>query len=141
MGPNFVLDKGYQIAGTVYPAIFTLVKLGTAPNEVESSNVAGEEVLGVLQEDVPSPTNANSGGLDYIALGRVVNVRLMGISRCVAAGAIALGARVVSNGDGTAKTIVAATTNQNVVGIALSAATTAGDQFDLLLTPGATADA
>jgi len=141
MGPNYVLDKGFQISGTVYPAIYTLVKFGAADNEVQASNTAGEEVLGVVQEDVPGPTNPNSGGLDYIALGRVVNVRILGISRVVAAGAIALGARVVSNGDGTIKTIVVGTANQNVVGIALAPATTAGDQIDVLLTPGVTADA
>ena len=154
-GPNQVLDKGYCLSPALsyttannvltypsaYPAIFTLVKLygtggaGALPY-IQNSTVAGEKCLGAVQEDTPNPTDSRSGGRDYAYQARVVNVRLLGITRVIATGVIAIGSRVISHGDGTAIVAAAATANQEIVGIALGAAAATGDQIDLLLTPG-----
>jgi hypothetical protein len=144
-GPNFVLDKGYQLASSQYPKIFQVVKqsgtgaAGTQP-QIAVSSSSGEKVLGVCQEDVPAPTSALSGGKDYAALGRVVNVRILGLSRVIATGVIAVGSRVISNGDGTCVIAASATANQNILGIALGASAATGDQIDVLLTPGVQAN-
>ncbi len=153
-GPNSLLEKGYaldptisaaQNSGTVYsyayPAIFTVVKLrgtgaaGALPY-IENSTVSGEKCLGVVQEDTPEPTDPRSGSRDYAEMSRVVNVRILGITRVKATGVIAVGSRCISNGDGTVVIAAAATANQEIVGIALGAAAATGDQIDLLLTPG-----
>jgi hypothetical protein len=140
-GPNTLLDKGYQLAASQYPRIFRVVKIsgtgaaGTQPLIAVSSS-AGEKVLGVVQEDTPPPNDPLAGGKDYAALGRVVNVRIAGITRVVATGVIAVGSRVKSNGDGTVVIAAASTANQEIVGVALSASAATNDQIDLLLTPG-----
>jgi hypothetical protein len=153
-GPNNVLDKGYALDPAIsatqnsftvysyaYPTLFYVVKLrgtgaaGALPL-IQTSTVSGEKVLGVVQEDTPAYGTLNAGGRDYANLGRVVNVRILGITRVVATGVIAVGSRVISNGDGTVVIAATATANQNIVGIALGAAAATGDQIDLLLTPG-----
>jgi hypothetical protein len=144
-GPNFVLDKGYQLGASQYPKIFQLVKrtgtgAATTNPQVAVSSAAGEKCLGVCQEDVPAPSSALSGGKDYAALARIVNVRILGISRCIATGVIAVGSRVISNGDGTVVIAAAATANQNIIGIADGASAATGDQIDVILTPGVQAN-
>ena len=140
-GPNTILDKGYVLAASSYPRIFQVVKLsgtGAAGTNAKCtvSSSSGEKVLGIVQEDTPPPTDALAGGKDYAALGRTVNVRILGVSRAIATGVIAVGSRVKSNGDGTVVIATAATANQEIVGIALSASAATNDQIDLLLTPG-----
>jgi Uncharacterized conserved protein (DUF2190) len=154
-GPNQVLDKGYALDPALsyttdgddlehpeaYPAIFTVVKITGSGSAGQlpyccNSTASGEKVLGVVQEDTPTPTDPRSGARDYAYLGRVVNVRILGITRVVATGVIAVGSRVISNGDGTVVIAATATANQNIVGIALGASAATGDQIDLLLTPG-----
>src|SRR5271165_1948688 len=146
-GPNTLLDKAFQLyynnAYDVnnYPPIFNVVKVtgtgaaGALP-QIKLSTASNEKVLGVVQEDTPIPSSALANGKDYAALGRYVNVRILGITRVVATGVIAVGSRVISNGDGTVVIATAATANQNIVGIAMGAAAATGDQIDLLLTPG-----
>lgn len=154
-GGNFVVDKGYMLDPAAdnasattyaagYPQLFSVVKQtggaqGAQPL-IQRSTASGEKCLGVIQEDVPAPGDPKSLGLDYNALGRVVNVRLMGLTRVLATGTIAAFSRVISNGDGTVVIAATATANQNIVGIALGAAVSTGDQIDLLLTPGVQAN-
>lgn len=121
MGPNEVLDKGY-IAGDEIP-LFHIVK----QNGVETAELndgAGDDWLGVAQEE------ANEEDAEY---GRVIRVRLMGISRIVAAEAITERDRVASDDGGKA---VVATDGDHVVGIALTEAAEDGDWINVLLTPG-----
>jgi hypothetical protein len=153
-GPNNVLDKGFQLDAArsytnttptldadAYPPLFTVVKIagsgaaGTQPT-IQGSTVSGEKVLGVVQEDTPSPLDSRSGSKDYAYLGRVVNVRILGITRVIATGVIPVGSRCISNGDGTVVVAAGTTANQEIVGIAYGAAAATGDQIDLLLTPG-----
>lgn len=121
MGPNEILDKGY-IATAATP-LFTIVKQ-TGVESAELNTTAGGDWLGVAQEE----PNAED-----VAAGRVFRVRLLGISRVVAAGVISSRAKVTSNDAGLA---VAAGAGQHVVGIALTESTAAGDWINVLLTPG-----
>ncbi|MCA1799982.1 MAG: DUF2190 family protein [Actinobacteria bacterium] len=121
MGPNELLDKGY--VATAATPLFTIVKQ-TGVESAELNTTAGGDWLGVAQEE----PNA-----DDVAVGRVFRVRLLGISRVVAAGAITARDKVTSDVNGEA---VAATAGDHVVGIALTESTAAGDWINVLLTPG-----
>lgn len=121
MGPNEVLDKGYIATGET--PLFTIVKQ-TGVESAELNDVAGGDWLGVAQEE-PNAEDVDNG--------RVFRVRLLGISRIVAAGEIAARSKVTSNAAGLA---VVAGAGQHVVGIALTAAAEAGDWINVLLTPG-----
>ena len=121
MGPNEILDKGY-IATAATP-LFTIVKQ-TGVESAELNTTVGGDWLGVAQEE----PNAED-----VAAGRVFRVRLLGISRVVAAGVISSRAKVTSNDAGLA---VVAGAGQHVVGIALTESTAAGDWINVLLTPG-----
>ena len=122
MGPNEVLDKGY--IATAETPLFTIVKQ-TGVESAELNTTAGGDWLGVAQEE-PNEEDA--------AYGRVFRVRLLGISRVVAAnGNINSRDKVTSNASGQA---VVAGAGQNVVGIALTGSEAAGDWINVLLTPG-----
>lgn len=125
MGPNFVLDKGFLATGAVEQ--FRVVELVTHES-VQRTNALGDAAIGVCQEGDVTAGDATNG--------RVIAIRILGITRVVAAAAITLGAPVRADATGKVTTLAAATANQNVVGIAMTAATADGDHIDLLLTPG-----
>jgi Uncharacterized conserved protein (DUF2190) len=133
-GPNYGLDKGFisdsaiGTAGNLNHDYFRFVKLvpGTA-ERVTQATVAEEQVIGVAQNSVAT---ADIGK-------QVVDVRVDGISKVVAAAAVAIGARVTTDTSGRA-TSTGLAAGDLVAGIALSSAAAAGDLIDVLLTPGAT---
>jgi hypothetical protein len=127
-GPNFVLDKGF-LAETAVPQ-FYCVKVGTVSQSCTIATASGDFILGVAQE----ACDATDAGL-----GRIINVRLLGISRCVAQAAISRGARVRAHSSGKVTGLAgAAGTSENVVGIAMTASAADLDHIDVLLTPGVT---
>jgi hypothetical protein len=126
---NFVLDKGLVAASNYASSdangvqAFRFVRL-TAAQTVDRTSAITQVAIGVVQENVD---------VAKVATGKVVvDVRLLGISRVVAAAAIALGAEVAPTATGKAQTAVA---TQRVAGIALQAAGADGDEIDVLLTP------
>lgn len=122
MGPNEILDKGYIATGET--PLFTIVKQ-TGVESAELNDAAGGDWLGVAQEE---PNEED------VALGRVFRVRLLGISRVVAAnGNINSRDKVTSDAEGKA---IVAGPGQHVVGIALTGSEAAGDWINVLLTPG-----
>jgi len=126
-GPNYVLDKGFEAAGAI--GRFRCVELGTG-EVVTQCNALNDPAIGVSQDTISADDATN---------GRVVDVRMAGISRCIASGPIAIGDRVRAAADGGVVTLAAATAGQRMVGIALQAAVS-GDHVDVFLTIGATAD-
>ena len=104
------------------PGRFALVKLdATTANGIRVSSASTDKVIGVAQ-DAPD------------VAGDPVTVRLLsssGTMRMVAAGAITAGDQLTSNGDGAVKTWVTGS-SQFVIGIALMAATTAGDIIEVI---------
>ena len=129
-GANFILDKGFLPEAAV--TLFQCVKGGTANETVTPVTATGDFVLGVAQE----PATAGD-----VTNGRIINVRIMGITRVIASGAITRYTRVRAHSSG--KVIALAGTagvNEAVVGIAMYTAADA-DQIDVLLTPGALSNA
>lgn len=125
-GPNFVLDKGYQPTGAVRQ--FRAVTASTSNKEqCAEATSAGARVLGICQEEVTAGNATN---------GRVASIRIMGISRCIAAAALAIDVPVRVDNQGRVQAMAATTANQNQVGITRTASANAGDHIDVQLTPG-----
>jgi hypothetical protein len=121
MGPNYVLDKGFLAQATTVQ--FTAVKFGTTDDSVTPVTGTGDDVLGIAYEACAA-ADANK---------RVIDVRILGIARCIAGGSITRGNKVKVTATGT---LIATTADADkVVGIAMNTAVS-GDQFDVLLTPG-----
>jgi hypothetical protein len=126
-GMNFVLDKGFQVQSAVTK--FMVVKYGTADQTCTAVTGVNQVPLGVTQEDASAAD---------VTKGRIVNVRLMGIARCIAGGAITRGTRVSVGATGKVLAMVGTVGVENSVGIAMMSSAADGDHIDVLLTPGAT---
>jgi hypothetical protein len=119
-GPSNLFSKPFPAGGAI--GIYRAVKIGAG--EVVTQAAAGTDlVIGVCQEEITAG-DATSG--------RVANVQMLGISRCIAGAAIAIGVTVMT--DATGRVITATATNRPV-GMAMQAASAAGDHVDVFLTP------
>lgn len=131
VGPNYVLDKGFLAQGSTAYAFGEGVVLGTVEQSVARATTAltVPGFFGVVQEDLDTTR---------LATGKAfVGVRILGITRAIAGAAIAKGAILIN--DTSARVVTqAGAAGTPVVGIALTAASAAGDHIDVLLTPGAT---
>jgi hypothetical protein len=139
MGPNHVLDKGFKVAAAATNVVFgrackfnaadtgDVVTTSGAP---ATPAVSADYVVGIYQETLDAAK---------VATGKAtVGVRVIGVSRAIAGGAVAKGDPVTSDANGK---LVAVGVNAGVrwqVGIAWTAAAADGDSFDVLLTPGVT---
>jgi hypothetical protein len=132
VGPNYVLDKGHLAQGATAYAFGELVVPGTVEQSVTRATTAGAMFAYVCQEDVDATR---------IATGKVfVDCRMLGIARVIAGAAVAKSAKLTNDTSARAVTQAGAVgSGAPVLGIALTAAANAGDQIDVLLTPGATA--
>lgn len=119
MGPNEVLDKGFR-ADTAIPRFHAVVLTDVENCALATS--AGASVLGFSQEEVSE---------DHSNRGRVVNVRVFGITRAIAGAALALFEQVEVAADGR---VVPQDTGE-VVGRCLTPVDQANDHIDLLLLP------
>jgi hypothetical protein len=122
-GPNYVLDKGFKAAAAI--GIYRLVVVGASEQVTQASSPTANVLYGVSQEEIAA-ADATSG--------RIVNVRLAGISRCISGGpAITAGVPVTT--DAVGRVVAAASTNL-VVGYALQAvaAASTGQHIDVLVT-------
>jgi len=126
-GPNSVLDKTFKVASSNTITGWQVVKLGTNGGEIALSSAATDLHIGIAQ------VNPNEG-VTYTA-GKYVTVRMLGISKAVAQGAITSGTRVVTAGAAGAVDDAGAAGNTGV-GIALEQAYAMGEIIDVLLTPG-----
>jgi len=127
---NFIgLDKGFLLLSTYNSSAaagalaWRFVK-STALLTVDLNTSSSGLVLGVLQENVDQTK---------IATGKVTaNVRMGGISKTTAGAAVTVYTEIMS--DTTGRAITAATSANRVQGLALQAATAAGDIIDVYLT-------
>jgi len=122
-------DGGNTVAGTDMSGVsvtlagpnssgqFLAVKI-TGSRTVGLANAGGEAIYGILQNN-PS-------------LGYVADVGLMGVSKAVAGAAVAAGAELMT--DTSARLITATSTNHRI-GVALEAATAAGQLITVALIP------
>lgn len=100
-----------------------VVHSGTTPGACTTAG-ANAVILGICQDEVDAADVAN---------GRQAQVRIDAVVRAVAGAAVACHALVATNASGR---LVTATTGQNVVGRALTAAGANGDHMDVLLMVG-----
>ncbi len=129
VGRNFVLDLPFTITEAITK--HQAVKLGTADQTIDAADTAGEAILGIAMETATAQDATD---------GRVIAVAIIGTAVWEAGVTIAIGDRLRTAGDGQATTLAATTTEQEQVGIALTAAANAGEWFTVLLTPGVQVD-
>jgi hypothetical protein len=124
-GPNYVLDKGYNLSNSgALLDIYRWVKFAADENKVTQITAITDKPVGVTQQRVDAADSA-TGNVQ-------VDVRILGISKVEAAAAITLMDFVAPSVNGRAQTAVA---TQFAQGIALQAATAAGQWIDVLLLP------
>jgi hypothetical protein len=127
---HYEYDRAFLIDAAVTK--FYLVKTNGFEH-VTPVTATGDFAIGVAQESATAGDVAN---------GKIIGVRLLGVARCVAQAPIAVGLKVRAHSSGKITTVDAtAGANNQVVGIALTAAAADGDHIDVLLTPGATSNA
>jgi hypothetical protein len=126
--PRYVHDEPKVVDATSLQFKAQKLVPGSAQHCTEAG--ATDVVHGILQEGVVA---ADIGK-------RAVAIRTLGVSRCIASEAIAIGARVVAAASGQIRNALGATAKQNQVGIAVTAAAASGDHFDVELTPGVQID-
>lgn len=129
-GGHYVLDKGFGAGGAITQFRFVELTAGQSdPRQVTQANGLNDLVIGVCQEDI-SAADATAG--------RIANIALLGVSLVESGAAVTQGAKVRSDASGRAVALAdAAGTNDQVAGIALDAASGAGEWIAVLLTPGA----
>jgi len=119
---NVMLFKSV-VAGAAI-GTYTLVKLGADDGTVVPATASTDSIIGAVQEVSP-------------ALGERVDVALVGIAYVTAGAAITRGALLTSDASGRVITAApAAGVNARTIGVALEAATAAGDQIRVLLSQG-----
>jgi len=119
---NIVLSKN-ALAGAAIPA-YTLVKQSTADDVVVAAAAATDLVIGATQDVAP-------------AAGERVDLAIIGITYITAGAAITRGSRLMSDASGRVITAAAAAgSNVMTVGVAMEAATAAGDVIRVNLVPG-----
>jgi len=128
-GPNYVLDKGYNLSNSsAAQSIYRFMKLAADENKVVQCSAVTDKPLGVTQQRIDAADSA-TGNVQ-------VPVRILGISKvevgAANAGVVGLMAFVATDASGCAQ--VAAAT-QYAMGIALQASTAAGQWIDVLLLP------
>lgn len=120
---NFVLDKGYKASAAITK--FRAVKMSGAPETVSPSAAVTDNIVGIAQYSVSAGEITN---------GKRVSVRHEGISEMEISEAINEGDEIAIVADGRAAVAVA---TERVIGVALSAAGTAGNRIAVQLSlPG-----
>jgi hypothetical protein len=134
MGPNFILDKGFRCTGsTAYAFGEVVVITGDGTTIARDTTPGSVGPKAIVQEAIDA---------EKVLTGKaIINCRVLGISRVIASGAVALGARVTNDANARASAVTRAAAGAQpapVFGQALTPAAQAGDHIDVLLTPGAT---
>lgn len=112
---------------------------GSGPYDMIAVANATTLPIGVNQSAGGPPTPGGTIAPNATA-GQSIDVRVVGVTKCIAGAAIATANTPVSaNASGQVVAAAAAgATNSYIVGIALTTAAAAGDLVTVLLTPGAT---
>jgi hypothetical protein len=124
LGQGLVIAPNTQVASPGQTAQVTLAATGASAGAVQLIGLAGENI-----------------DLVKIQTGKAfISVNIMGVAKAIADGAVVIG-HYVGSSNTTAASLHDMGTGPAAAhfacGIALSGATTAGDIFDVLLTPGA----
>lgn len=122
IGATVILEKSAKADGALTK--FRAVKAGSSQDHVAASTAATDVVIGIVQEEVTA---------DDATKGRVVNIRILGVSHAIAGAALSPYTRVTVDATGR---MVAAAAGNTQVGIWTTNATAANDRGTVLLTPG-----
>jgi len=125
VGRNYVMDLPFVVTEAITK--YQAVKLGTADQTIDAADTIGEAILGIAQETATAQDATD---------GRAIAVVILGTAIWEAGAAVAIGDKLRVAADGQAVALAATTADQNQVGIALTAASNAGEYFTVLLTPG-----
>lgn len=124
-GPNYVLDKGYTLSNSgAAQTIYRFMKFAGNENQVTQATAITDKCIGVTQSRIDASDSATGNAQ--------VDVRILGISKVESGAAVALMDFIGTDASGRAQTAVA---TQYAMGIALQAATAAGQWIDVLLLP------
>jgi hypothetical protein len=129
------IDQSYHLNYNIEIGKFTCLAPDTSVSADGCNVPSGADYSGGLYNLV-SGTAWPTGVIPASGLGRNIRTRLFGISRVVASGAITRGAYVnIANTSGQIKAVSESGTMINVVGIAIDAASNAGDVIRVLVMP------
>jgi hypothetical protein len=120
-----VLDKGFTVVTTAATQFQAVKQVAGQPEQVTPVTGLTDLAIGIIQQPVATADLAK----------QVADVRILGISKAVCGGTVAVGDKVKV--DATGKVITTTTALDKVVGIAVSGGVV-NDIIDVLLTPGAT---
>jgi hypothetical protein len=128
VGPNYVLHKGLLATGATAYKFGECVVPSADGTKCARATGAAAAVVFVCQEDLDTTR---------LATGKaVIDVAFLGIVRVLSGAAVAVNAKVAN--DATARAVTGGAAGTASFGIALTAATAAGQYIDVLLTPGNT---
>jgi hypothetical protein len=127
VGPNYVLDKGLVATGsTAYTQGELVVQSGDGTKSARATS-AGAKCIGVNMENVDAAK---------VTTGKVVHdVRILGIARVLVGAAVAVGDRLTNDTTARAVPVAGTVGAKESCGVALTAASAAGQYIDMLLTP------
>lgn len=136
VGPNYVTRKGMSATGTTAYVMGDIITITGDAVIARATTTNDPLAIGVVMEDMTALR------LTANPVGKIMlNVALEGIVRVTVGAAVSLGDRVTNNALAQAVTrakAVAGAQPLPILGIALEAASAAGQQVDVLLTPGGT---
>lgn len=152
---NAIFDSPYQASSNVSAITYTgnpatyssggigqfcAVTFDTATGNPHDVKLAGNSTTFVVGINQSSTVLPGASGIGAIAPGDAAEVRVAGVSKAQAGGAITVGQPVVVGNASGQLSAAGATgaTSVFIVGYAQTAASNAGDIFEVLLTPGAT---
>lgn len=127
VGPNYVLDKAHIATGSTAYALGELVVSSGDGTKCARATAAAAKVRGVCMENVDAAKVTTT----KVAL----DIRMLGIARVLAGAAVAVDDRLTNDATARAVTVAVAVGSKESFGIALTAATAAGQYIDVLLTP------
>jgi len=127
VGANYVLSKGHVATGATAYVMGELVVASGDGTKCARATGAGAKVRGVCAENVD---------VAKVLTGKVVlGVHMIGIARVLAGAAIAVEDRLTNDATARAVPVAAAVGAKEQFGVALTAASAAGQYVDVLLTP------
>lgn len=127
VGANYVLAKGHVATGSTAYVAGELVVASGDGTKVARATSAGAKIRGVCMESVDAAK---------VTTGKVViGVDMMGISRVLAGDAVAVDDRLTNDTTARAVPVAGTVGSKESFGVALTAATAAGQYIDVLLTP------
>ncbi len=129
VGRNYVLDLPFTVTEAI--TIYTAVKLGSADQTIDAASGLGDRCIGIAME---AATAADA------TANRTIAVAVLGTAVWEAGASVSIGDRLRTAADGQAVVLATTTTEQEQVGIALTAASNAGDWFTVFLTIGVQVD-